>query len=116
MFKNQASTANESIGLYWSDGGVGPKGEIPQENAVADTAGKIGARPRPADLRLHFGPYFLRIIAGKERRSPERLKQDRKENPAFTLRNLPLIMLIWFLSGAALLFFLGRTLDIIAQM
>ncbi len=116
MLINQTSTATEPVSFFLSDGAAVAKGETPQENAVKDAAAQPARVSRPADLRLHLGPFFLRIIVGKERRSPDRLRQDRTENPAFTLRNLPLIVVIWLLSGAALLYFLGRMLTIIAQM
>ena len=111
MSNNQTSTANEPVSFFWSEGET--KDDITQGG---DAAEKTAAGSRPADLRLHFGSFFVRIIAGKERRSPQRLKKERKENPAFTLRNLPLILAVWLLSGGALIFLLGRTLQIIAQM
>ncbi len=48
-----------------------------------------------ADIRLCFGAYFLVIIAGKERRGSDRLNNERKARPVFTVRNIPLLMLIW---------------------
>ncbi len=48
-----------------------------------------------ADIRLCFGAYFLVLIAGKERRGSERLHAERKARPVFTVRNVPLLMVIW---------------------
>ncbi|MGH1351977.1 MAG: hypothetical protein ACRBBN_14390 [Methyloligellaceae bacterium] len=48
-----------------------------------------------ADIRLCFGAYFLVIIAGKERRGSDRLNKERKARPVFTVRNIPLLMIIW---------------------
>ena len=54
-----------------------------------------------ADIRLSFGPFFLRLISGRERRSNERLKDERVANPVFTAKNLPLLLLAWGASIAS---------------
>ncbi|MEE2691493.1 MAG: hypothetical protein VX640_08140 [Pseudomonadota bacterium] len=114
MSQNHISLANEPGGFFWSGGGA--KSLITHEGVATGEAAKPATGSRPADLRLHFGNYFVRIIAGKERRSPDRIRKERKENPAFTLRNLPLILAIWLLSSCALLYFLSRTMQILSQM
>lgn len=47
------------------------------------------------DVRLSFRWFFVRLIAGKERRSAARRSQDRRTFPALTWRNVPLLILFW---------------------
>ena len=70
-----------------------PEQRIAIEQAVKNTT----AQSQPADFRLYLGKYFVRIIAGKERRSQKRQDQDLKENPLFTRKNAPVIAVFWML-------------------
>jgi hypothetical protein len=53
----------------------------------------------PVDIRLSlplpFGRYYLTLVAGPERRSTERLANDRRERPVATAANL-----LFFFVGA----------------
>ncbi len=48
-----------------------------------------------ADIRLSLGWFYLVIFFGKERRSPERVREERKEHPVLTLKNAPVLIFIW---------------------
>lgn len=48
-----------------------------------------------SDVRLSFFGYFLVVLFGRERRSKERRESERANRPVFTVRNLPLIVLVW---------------------
>ena len=48
-----------------------------------------------SDVRLSFGRYFLVLLFGKERRSRERLAEERVKRPVFVAKNLPLILFLW---------------------
>lgn len=56
----------------------------------------LGATSRPGnsdlgDLRLSFKWFFLRLVFGPEKRSPERIKQEQKMHPAMSARNVPML-------------------------
>lgn len=66
-----------------------------QREAVDRAANKRFSDSFPSDIRLSFGRYFLTILVGKERRSEERLRQERNKRPVFVARNMPVIVAIW---------------------
>ena len=57
--------------------------------------GQENERSRVSDIRLSFGRFFLVLLWGREKRGHERLVQERRNHPVFTLRNLPMILIIW---------------------
>lgn len=63
--------------------------------AIADALSRAFPPTGVMDVRLSFRWFFIRIIAGGERRSQRRRKQERIQFPAYTLRNLPLLLLFW---------------------
>jgi len=66
-----------------------------QKQAISEAVRQHSAADMPADIRLSFGRYFLVLMCGKERRSRERLRAERKARPVFTRRNLPLLIAFW---------------------
>ena len=100
MAGSQAPSGDQTMHWFWKDVGdeVADALTAEQRNAIELGLKKSAADGRPADIRLHLGKYFVRIIAGKERRGKKRLEHDRSENPVFTLKNAPLIALLWGLS------------------
>ena len=44
-----------------------------------------------SDLRLSFKWFFVRLVWGPEKRSPERVRQEQAANPAMARRNLPML-------------------------
>ena len=67
-----------------------------QKNAIAKAASEAPWRQQPIDVRLTvrlpFGPYYLRLIAGQERRNAARLRLERTVQPMRTARNMTFII------------------------
>lgn len=56
-----------------------------------------------SDLRLSFKWFFVRLVWGPEKRSPERVMKEQKTNPLMARRNLPMLaslfagyMVFWY--------------------
>ncbi|WP_375202639.1 hypothetical protein [Hyphococcus sp.] len=109
MSESQALPNDEEISWFWEEmeadvrATLSPEQRIAIEKAMAKSADES----RPADLRLYLGKYFIRIIAGKERRNKKRLRQDLKKNPVFAKRNLPVAILFWTLWVFSVLYVLA---------
>lgn len=99
MSQTQALTEKQEISWFWEevDGGVRQTLTPEQRTAIEAAVKKSSAQAQPADLRLHLGKYFVRVIAGKERRNRERLKEDLKNNPVFASKNTAVIAVFWVL-------------------
>lgn len=117
MSESQAIAGDEEISWFWEEVESDVKATLSpaQRTAIEDAVRKSAAQSQPADLRLHLGKYFVRIIAGKERRNRKRLKQDQKSNPILTGRNIPLLVLLSVLWGLALLYIVMFTTAVFAQ-
>ncbi len=67
-----------------------------QKTAIAQAVGEKPWQQHPVDirgtLRLPLGPFYIRLIAGRERRSAARLTLDRAVSPMRTARNLTFII------------------------
>ena len=50
-----------------------------------------------------FGRYYLTVVAGKERRSPDRLAVERRKHPLATFGNLAFFFTLGSIGGLALL-------------
>lgn len=48
-----------------------------------------------SDVRLSFGRYFLVLLFGREKRSRQRLAEERSKRPVLMAKNLPLILFFW---------------------
>ena len=66
-----------------------------QKDEILAAVSRRASANYPADVRLSLFGYFLVIIFGRERRSDDRLETERHKRPVFTLRNLPLIAILW---------------------
>ena len=83
----------------------------PPRSAV-DTAdavqGRDWSRDHAVDLRLSiplvFGRYYLTIVAGRERRCPRRLAEERRKHPMRTAGNALFLAACGVIVGFALLF------------
>jgi len=67
-----------------------------QKTAIATAASESPWRQQPIDirctLRLPFGPYYVRLVAGQERRNGTRLRLERTAQPLRTARNMTFII------------------------
>lgn len=66
-----------------------------QKQEILSAVYRRASENYPADVRLSLFGHFLVVIFGRERRSNQRLDSERAKRPVFTLRNLPLIFLLW---------------------
>ena len=116
MSQSQTLTRTQDIHWFWDemDGDVRSTLTPEQRIAIEEAVKKTAAQTQPADLRLYLGKYFVRIIAGKERRNAERQKQDLKNNPIFTAKNAPVIAIFWVLMLFTTLYGLALILNLFA--
>ena len=117
MSDSQALSGEEEISWFWEEveGDVKATLTAAQRIAIEDAVRKSTAQSQPADVRLYLGKYFVRIVAGKERRNRERLKQDLKDNPVFALKNIPLLAVVSVLWILAVLYIVMFTSAVIAH-
>ena len=117
MSDSQAISGSEEISWFWDtvDTDISATLTPEQKKAIAGAVIKSKAKDAPGDLRLHLGGYFIRIVAGKERRNRERLKQDLKDNPVFALKNIPLLAVVSVLWILAVLYIVMFTSAVIAH-
>ncbi len=81
------------------------------DNSSASVRKAPGGEPwgndHPVNIRLSipllFGRYYVTIVAGKERRSGERLASERKKHPLMKLSNLIVMAACGTICGLALL-------------
>jgi hypothetical protein len=76
-------------------------------SAVTDEARSVGWADHPINIRLSipllFGRrYHLTVVAGRERRRPDRLIGERRKHPLATRRNLTIILAVGVIIGLAL--------------
>lgn len=91
---------------------VTPEGEGP-ENSVASASGRNGQSGakewgrHPVNIRvsvpLGFGRYYVTIVAGRERRSRERLVTERRKHPLLSFGNLSVFFTFGVICGLAAL-------------
>jgi hypothetical protein len=99
MSESQAVADTQEMNWFWKELGadVSDTLTVSQRAAIEEVVKKSTAQAQPADVRLHLGKYYVRIIAGKERRSADRLKEDLKNNPIFASKNAAVIAVFWTL-------------------
>ena len=81
------------------------------DNSSVSTRKALGGEPwgngHPVNIRLSipllFGRYYLSIVAGKERRSGERLASERNKHPLMKLGNLVVMAACGTICGLAAL-------------
>ncbi len=78
--------------------------EIAQRSAPG---GESWGNDHPVNLRfsipLPFGRYYVTLVAGKERRSAERLASERRKHPLLTFGNVAVLFGLGCVCGLALL-------------
>ena len=86
---------------------VGGDFQRPPDAAARTIAGGENWGPHPVNLRLSipllFGRYYLTVVAGKERRHPERRADERRKHPLLTFGNLVAMFGLGTVCGLALL-------------
>ena len=91
------ATISENSVWFWRT--IGPDVERmftpEQKDAINSAVEKSAADALPTDIRFTIGGYFFRVIAGKERRNPERLKEEAEKYPVLTKNNMPMLLAIW---------------------
>lgn len=66
-----------------------------QKEEILAAVSRRSSENYPADVRLSLFGYFLVVIFGRERRSTHRRESERAKRPVFTIRNLPVIAILW---------------------
>ena len=66
-----------------------------QDSAIRAAANRNPWNQHPVDLRvslpLPFGRWYITLVAGPEKRSLARIRQERRKHPLATPRNLALL-------------------------
>lgn len=92
-----ALTGTADIEPFWND--VDPKAVTSlskfQRDEILAAVQRRSENDDAADVRLSFLGHFLVIVFGREKRSAIRRQSERIRRPVFTIRNLPLIVLLW---------------------
>lgn len=60
------------------------------------------ARPVGSDIRLSFFSHYLVLKWGREKRSQDRLLEDRKNHPIFTRQNITTLLVTWTVALAGM--------------
>lgn len=60
-----------------------------------DTSAADDAAPKSSEIRLSFGYFFVLLKWGRERRSTERIDDERKLYPVLTASNMPVLATAW---------------------
>jgi hypothetical protein len=94
---NIAAQTEESGHFFWKHvgGDVYRKLSEDERDAILRAARHGKDDQVNSDIRLSFGRYFLVVLFGRERRSRERLNEERAKRPVFTARNLPVLFVLW---------------------
>lgn len=66
-----------------------------QEQSLTGTSSATPASAGGGEIRLSFGFFYVVLKWGHERRSGERIDQDRRRFPALTATNLPVLAGVW---------------------
>lgn len=66
-----------------------------QKSTIFDVVKRRGSDHHKADIRLSAFGYFLVVLFGRERRNPDRLKEERRQRPVLTFNNLVLLLVLW---------------------
>lgn len=92
----QKVESNEAVS-FWQD--VDPNAMAGlnefQKNAILDAVKKRSETTHASDIRLSAFGFFLVILFGRERRSRERLKEERSRRPVFARKNIVMISILW---------------------
>jgi hypothetical protein len=116
MSESQLAISAQETNWFWKEVSADVREKLTDEQrrAIEDAINSRITDAQQADMRLHVGKYFLRIIAGEERRNPVRLKEERANNPIFVSKNLPLIIIYWFLMLFSTLYALAFIVNVLS--
>ncbi len=100
MSNSEITIPNQRLNWFWEEVNPDAKAALSEEQQKSIEAALIRSATdvEHADLRLHLGKYYVRILAGKERRNPARIKKDIAENPIFVKKNFPVFAIYWVLT------------------
>lgn len=111
LFKALFARLSPAIGASFSEA---------QRAALAESAEQVGWGSHPTDIRLSIPfltkRYYMVLVAGQERRSKSRRKQERRDHPLMTGANLAFLgtlvvaatlagsflwttLFVWYLAG-----------------
>ncbi len=104
---NQArERVEEQVGRLPSDIG-GDDRDAPGIAQRSAPGGESWGNDHPVNLRfsipLPFGRYYVTLVAGKERRSADRLASERRKHPLLTFGNVAVFFGLGCVCGLALL-------------
>ncbi|NNE41095.1 MAG: hypothetical protein HKN14_09295 [Marinicaulis sp.] len=100
MANAEATLADEKSFSFWNDVSAETMGALsPAQRENIETAVKASAAASDhADIKLSLGGYYIRVLAGSERRNPDRVKSERAESPIFVKKNIPVLIVSGVLS------------------
>jgi hypothetical protein len=103
---------------FWNAVGKEVEGtlSVEQRQAIENAVKRSSHVSNPADVRLSFGTFFVRIISGKERRGGPRLREDRKAHPVIVARNFPVLAAFWIAATFTSLYIAGFVISLLARL
>lgn len=91
----------------------------PEAMAPASTVTRQWDSPHPINIRLSiplgFDRFYVTIVAGRERRSPDRQRKERRKHPLWTAGNLLFFAAIGSMIGLALFALMQLMLAFVVQ-
>ncbi len=88
---------------------------VEQKWAIENAVQRSSTTVQPVDVKLSFGKFFVRIISGKERRSRQRLLDERAQQPVIIARNLPIFVVFWGSAAFTLYSVVGLTASLVSR-
>ena len=87
----------DEFSAFWEGMDPGVVGSLSdaQKREITHAVQRKRLEGRPADIRLSLFGFFLVVIFGRERRNAARINAERTLRPAVTLRNLPMLVILW---------------------
>lgn len=118
MLQSKIPNCDQNLHWFWDSVGDDVHQTLTTEQArsIEDAVNRTTTRANHSDVQLHIGKYFIRIIAGKERRSPSRLKMDQANNPIFAKKNIPVIATYWVIMLLATLCTIAAFFSLFSQI
>ena len=89
---------------------------VEQRQAIEKAVRRSSHVSTPADVRLSFGTFFVRIISGKERRGGPRLRKDQQEQPIIVARNFPILAAFWISIAFTSLYMVGLLISSLSRL
>ena len=106
MSDAQISLADQELSWFWDDvsSDVSTVLTAEQKKNIEAAVKRSAATTDHADLKLSLGRFYVRIVAGKERRGHDRIEKEGGANPVFAKKNLLVIGIYWILMLFAILY------------